>query len=74
MKKSELKQIIREEISKALKEDTQLMSDPSVKAKVEQAINLLQSIDIDGETMQYILAELGMEEQMQHQLTPGGIR
>ena len=53
---------------------SQLMSDPAVKSKVEMVIKTLQSIDIDGETMQYILEKVGMDEQMQHQLTPGGIR
>lgn len=47
---------------------------PVVAQKVKQVIDLLMSIDVDGETMQYILEEVGMEEQMQHQLTPGGIR
>ena len=53
---------------------SQLMSDPAVKSKVEMVIKTLLSIDIDGETMQYILEKVGMDEQMQHQLTPGGIR
>jgi hypothetical protein len=53
---------------------SQLMSDPAVKSKVEMVIKTLQSIDIDGETMQYILEAVGMDEQMQQQLTPGGIR
>ena len=53
---------------------SQLMSDPAVKSKVEMVIKTLQSIDIDGETLQYILEKVGMDEQMQHQLTPGGIR
>lgn len=47
---------------------------PVVAQKVKQVIDLLMSIDVDGETMQYILEEVGMEEQMQHQLTSGGIR
>jgi hypothetical protein len=41
---------------------------------VEMVIKTLQDIDIDGETMQYILEKVGMDEQMLHQLTPGGIR
>jgi hypothetical protein len=53
---------------------SQLMSDPTVKSKVEMVIKTLQSIDVDGETMQYILEKVGMDEQMQHQLTPDGIR
>ena len=74
MKASEFKKLIREEVRRALKENTQLMTNPEVKAKVEMVIKTLQSIDIDGETMQYILEKVGMGEQMQHQLTPGGIR
>lgn len=41
---------------------------------VEEIIEMLKHIDVDGETMEYILKAVGMEEQMQHQLTPGGIR
>ena len=74
MKHLELRKIIREYIKKALNENTQLMSNPMVKSKVEMVIKALQEIDVDGETMEYILKEVGMEEQMQHQLTPGGIR
>ena len=58
-----------------MSENTYLMSqDPAVKAKVEMVIKTLKEIDVDGETMQYILEEIGMEEQMLQQLTPGGIR
>ena len=57
-----------------MNEGTYLMSNPSIKAKVDKVIELLIGIDVDGETMQYILEAVGMEEQMQHQLTPGGIR
>lgn len=71
MKKQELRSLIREEIKKTLKENGPLMSDPSTKSKVEMVINTLRSIDIDGETMQYILKQVGMEEQMLHQLTGG---
>jgi hypothetical protein len=74
MKATEFKKLIREEIRKVLKENTMLMRDPSVKAKVDAVIGTLKGIDVDGETMQFILKEVGMEEQMQHQLTPGGIR
>lgn len=74
MKATEFKKLIREEVRRALKENTQLMNNPGVKAKVEMVIKTLQSIDIDGETMQYVLEKVGMGEQMQHQLTPGGIR
>ena len=47
---------------------------PAVAQKVKQIIKLLVEIDVDGETMQYILEQVGMDEQMLHQLTPGGIR
>ena len=43
-------------------------------AKVNMVIKTLKEIDVDGETMQYILEKVGMDEQMLHQLTPGGIR
>jgi hypothetical protein len=35
---------------------------------VENIIDMLKHMDIDGETMQYILEEVGMEEQMLKQL------
>jgi hypothetical protein len=35
---------------------------------VQNVISTLKGIDIDGETMQYILKEVGMEEQMLRQL------
>ena len=57
-----------------MNEGTYLMSNPSIKAKVDKVIEILIGIDVDGETMQYILEAVGMDEQMQHQLTPGGIR
>ncbi len=74
MKTQLLRKLIREEVKKALSENTQLMSDPTVKSKVEMVIKTLQSIEVDGETMQYILEQVGMDEQMLHQLTPGGTR
>ena len=74
MKTTEFKKLIREEVRKVLKESTMLMRDPSVKAKVDEVISVLKDIDIDGETMQFILKEVGMEEQMQHQLTSRRIR
>ena len=71
MKPSELRQIIKEDISKALKENqgTYLMSsDPTIKTKVEQVIQILNDIDVDGETMQYIIEQVGMNDQMLRQL------
>ena len=73
MKIQELQKLIRKEIKKAINENTAMMSDPSVKMKVDTVIKLLKNIDVDGETMQYILEQVGMDEQMQHQLTPGAI-
>jgi hypothetical protein len=35
---------------------------------VEEIISMLKHIDVDGETMQYILEKVGMEEQMLRQL------
>ena len=35
---------------------------------VQNVISTLKGIDIDGETMQYIIREVGMEEQMLRQL------
>jgi hypothetical protein len=36
--------------------------------RVHEIISMLKEIDIDGETMQYILRHIGMEEQMLRQL------
>ena len=74
MKKLELQKIIREEVKKALivEATTSLMR--SHPGMVEEIIEMLKHIDVDGETMEYILKAVGMEEQMQQQLTPGGIR
>lgn len=68
MKVSEFKKLIREEVRKALEENTYLMSNPSVKEKVEMVIATLKDIDIDGETMEYILDQTGMTDQMASQL------
>ena len=35
---------------------------------VNRVINILREIDVDGETMQYIIKKVGMEEQMLRQL------
>ena len=71
---SQLRERVRAEILSALKENTMLMRDPSVSQKVMQIIKMLMQIDVDGETMEYILKQVGMEDQMQHQLTSGGIQ
>jgi hypothetical protein len=73
-KKKEFFNYIDKNYTAKVEENTMLMGDPAVAAKVEMVIKTLQDIDVDGETMQYILEKVGMGEQMQHQLTPGGIR
>jgi hypothetical protein len=40
------------------------MNDP----RVEQIISMLKDLDVDGETMEYILRQVGMEDQMANQL------
>ena len=40
----------------------------TLKCKVEDIIQELKFLDVDGETMQYILKEVGMEDQMLRQL------
>jgi hypothetical protein len=74
MSKAILKKLIQEEVRKALNEDTQTSVMRSHPGMVEEIIEMLKHIDVDGETMEYILDKVGMTEQMQHQLTPGGIR
>jgi hypothetical protein len=39
--------------------------------QVQQVINILNAIDVDGETMEHILEEVGMTSQMLRQLTLG---
>jgi hypothetical protein len=36
--------------------------------EVQKVIDILKDIDVDGETMEYILNKVGMEEQMLRQL------
>lgn len=74
MTKTILKQIIREEVRKALNEAPNTPVLRNHRGKVEEIIEMLKIIDVDGETMEYILDKVGMTEQMLHQLTPGGIR
>lgn len=52
------------------KEDTptQLCSDPTKHEIVNSIISQLKGIEVDGETMEYILRKVGMEEQMLKQL------
>jgi coenzyme F420-reducing hydrogenase delta subunit len=52
-----------------MSENTYQMSNPAVKTKVEMVINTLKEIEVDGETMEYILDEVGMSDQMASQLS-----
>ena len=38
------------------------------EAKVQNIIKMLNEINVDGETMEYILNQVGMEQQMLRQL------
>jgi hypothetical protein len=71
MKAIEFKKIIREEVRKVLRENTLLMKDPSVSQKVMQIIKMLMEIDVDDQTMEFILKQVGMAERMQRKLTSG---
>lgn len=48
---------------------TALMEDATANYGVEVIINILKDIEVDGETMQYILYRVGMEKQMLKQLS-----
>ena len=48
--------------------ETPLMEDAFKFNEVKEIIAKLQTIDVDGETMQYILQKVGMEDQMLKQL------
>ena len=47
---------------------TQLMTNPMIESTVESIIATLKHIDVDGETMEYILEQVGMTNQMLRQL------
>ena len=47
---------------------TQLMTNPMIESTVESIIATLNHIDIDGETMEYILEKVAMTDQMLRQL------
>jgi hypothetical protein len=51
------------EVTRILKENSP-MNDP----RTEQIIQMLMDMDVDGETMEYILRQVGMEDQMANQL------
>ena len=56
-------------IEKSMQKESYMMSvDSNVNSAVLQALSVLKHANIDGETMQYILEELGMDEQMWKQL------
>ena len=38
------------------------------RAAVEEIIHKLKEMDVDGETLQYIIAKIGMDDQMLRQL------
>jgi len=48
--------------------ETEQMESVVNRDMVLKVIDLLETIDVDGETMQYILQRIGMEEQMLRQL------
>jgi len=48
---------------------TALMEDTTADYGVNVIINILKDIEVDGETMQYILYRVGMERQMLKQLS-----
>jgi hypothetical protein len=50
------------------KPQTQLMSNPMIESTVESVIATLKHINVDGETMEYILEQVGMTDQMLRQL------
>ena len=47
---------------------TQLCKTPQTYEFVKEIIAKLKVIDVDGETMQYILEQVGMDDQMLRQL------
>jgi hypothetical protein len=48
--------------------ETALMESSINRTYINDIINKLQTIDVDGETMQYILKRVGMSDQMLRQL------
>jgi len=48
--------------------ETEQMSNGVDRGMILKVIDLLQTIEVDGETMQYILQRVGMEDQMLRQL------
>jgi hypothetical protein len=65
MKQSQLRQVIREEVRKALKEQTSLMkSHPSITPKIEIVIDTLTDVEVDVDTMKYIIDKVGLKDQI----------
>lgn len=50
------------------KPQTQLMANPMVESTVESVIATLKHINVDSETMEYILEQVGMDWLMLRQL------
>lgn len=50
---------------------TALMQSDIVFARVSRIIDEIKAVDIDGETMEYIIWAVGMQEQMLRQLVLG---
>jgi len=49
-------------------DETQLMENSYTRTMVRDIINKLRTIEVDGETMQYIIEKVGMTDQMLRQL------
>ena len=50
---------------------TAIMQSDIVYARVMRIIDQLKEVDVDGETMEYIIKQVGMEQQMLRQLVLG---
>lgn len=55
-------------LNESLNENTVLMQNLDILAQVRDVIQTLKNIEVDGETMEYILHQVGMEDQMANQL------
>jgi hypothetical protein len=54
-----------EEVRKLIKEQTILMkSHPSVTPKIEMVIDTLNDVEIDADTMKYIIDKVGLKHQI----------
>lgn len=68
VKKVKPDKLSRDTIFNTEDKPTSLCQDKHKHDMVKDIISKLKEIDIDGETMQYILKQVGMEEQMHRQL------